>query len=152
MFVCFFQSSCALTEEEVNKKNFTFRVKAYKDIKELSSRNSYSSWTYLIRDHNQRVLVFREKIKKAPKSKSIFLWQNSAAGFVCLVVFLCRKSPTELIYVFLNKRAFNNLQQQNAEIKKYWQHPSLHHITILTKKKEDIVAVFITLSKMYLLR
>lgn len=72
--------------------------------------------THLVRDHNQRVLVLREKIKQAPKSKSILLWQNSAAGSVRVVIFLCCKSPTELVYVLLNKGSFNNLQQHQAEI------------------------------------
>lgn len=78
----------------------------------------FSTWTYLIGDHNQRVLVFRQKIEKAPKSKRILLRQNSIAASVWLVVFLCCEGPTELIYIFLVERAFYNLQTQNAEIEK----------------------------------
>lgn len=33
-----------------------------------------SSCTYLIRYHNQWVFILRQKIKKAPKAKSIFVW------------------------------------------------------------------------------
>lgn len=76
----------------------------------VKKRNTFFNWTYLVGDHNQWILVLREKIKNAPESKSIPLWQNSATGFVRLVVFLCRKCPTQLIYVFLNKRALDNLK------------------------------------------
>lgn len=82
------------------------------------SKDIHSGWTHLIGHHDQGVLVFWKKIEEAPQSKSILLRQHSAAGLVCSVVFLCRKSPAELIHIFFNKRAFNNLQQKNVDIKK----------------------------------
>lgn len=54
----------------------------------LMSKDLNCDRTHLIRHHHQRVLVLREEIKKAPKSKSVLLGQNSAASFVCLVIFL----------------------------------------------------------------
>lgn len=65
---------------------------------------------YLIGDHDQRVLVLREKIKETPEPESVPLSHDTAAGFVRPVVFLRRKSPTQLIYIFLNKGAFNDLR------------------------------------------
>lgn len=75
------------------------------------------SWdlSYLIGDHDQRVFVLREKIKEAPESESVPFWDNAAAGFVRSVVFLCCKSPTQLIYVFLNKGAFDHLRDIQQE-------------------------------------
>lgn len=108
---------------------------------QMSLKIKCSSCTYLIRHHNQRVFILRQKVKKAPKAKSIFVWHNSVTAPVRLVVFLCRESPTQLIYVFFNKRTFNNLQQQNAEIKK--NSDSVFDLTIVRRFSHLIEDVFV---------
>ena len=55
---------------------------------------------YLIRDHHQRVFILREKIKKTPEPKSIFLREHSGGAPVWSVVFLRCEGPTQLINVF----------------------------------------------------
>lgn len=78
--------------------------------------------SYLIGDHDQRVLVLGEKIKEAPQSESIPLWHNAAAAFVRPVVFLCGQSPTQFIYIFLNKGAFDNLRDIRQELEQQVAH------------------------------
>lgn len=112
---------------------FFFLLRVELEKKEGKKTNAYSGWTHLIWNHDQRVLVFREKVKKAPEPKSIPVWQNWAAASVRLIILFCRKSPAKLIYIFLIKRSLNDLRDTEMRmLKSYWKQRDIKQCCLLS--------------------
>lgn len=84
--------------------------------------------SYLIWDHDQWIFILRQKIKQTPQSEGVLLWQQWAAASVWFVVFLCRESPTEFIYVFFSKGAFHDLRQRVQQQKHKKKNPVQTHL------------------------
>lgn len=66
--------------------------------------------SYLVRHHDQRVFVFRQKVEETPELEGVLVGYDAVPVPVRLVIFLRRQSPAELVKVFFDKSTFLHLQ------------------------------------------